>query len=104
MTSNVSSLHLKKTEGELMILNPNFLLIFSTLKNCEIRNILKKLCPFYRVKLSHAIWNRKVDTTEKKMQLESFSLTKLSNAGALEYALQDAPKSTFYGTMGLIQS
>ena len=38
----------------------------------------------------HAIW-----TTEKKMQLESFSFDKVSNAGALEYALQDAPKSTF---------
>ena len=57
---------------------------------------LKKLCPYYRVKLLHAIWNRKVDTcTEKKMQLESFSFDKVSNAGALEYALQDAPQSTF---------
>ena len=65
-------------------------------KDCEIRNIVEKLWPYYRVKLWHAIWNRKVDTcTEKKMQLESFSLTKLSNAGALEYALQDAPQSTF---------
>jgi hypothetical protein len=74
-------------------------------KDCEIRNVLKKLWPYYRVKLLHAIWNRKVDTTEKKKcNWKVLVLTKLSNAGALEYALEDAPKSTFYGTMGLIQS
>ena len=42
------------------------------LKDCEIRNILKKLWPYYRVKLLHAIWNRKVDTTEKKNAIGKF--------------------------------
>ena len=53
--------------------NPGYLLkIFSTLKDCEIRNIVEKLWPYYRVKLLHAIWNRKVDTTEKKNAIGKF--------------------------------
>ena len=46
----------------------------------------------------------KLTLLRKKCNWKVLVLTKLSNAGTLEYALQDAPKSTFYGTMGLIQS
>ena len=73
-------------------------------KDCEIRNVLKKLWPYYRVKLLHAIWNRKVDTTEKKMQLESFSFDKTFKCRRIGVRSSRCTKSTFYGTMGLIQS